>query len=476
VARRVAALAGLALLAAALRLLQAGDGLLGDELATLYDVRRSFGDLIGLLHRTDPVSTEFTPPLFFSLAWLADHVLGGVTAIRAPSLLAAVALVPALWALGRRTFGEGAGFVAAGAWALSPFAIYYGSEARAYALLALLSALSTLALLGALRDGGRGRWALVAVLAAAVVYTHYTGAMVILAQAAWALVAHPAQRRAVLLAHAGAALLFLPWLPFVRSEETLVIYASVGPSDPIGYVREALRAFPGHPYRELSDVPGLLAAALVGGAIAVGAAFAARRPPRRGLLGLFAALAVATPLGLLLLGAVSDGTPFLARSLAPSLPAVLLLAGAALTAPPRRVAAGLIAVALAGMSVGAVRASERTNRRPAYDELAAFVDARARQGEPVLVFTPFDPRTAGATYMAVQFRRPHPERRFGIAGEAVWTDPGLRAEQVFAVLPRTVGVAWLRRPPGPPGRYAAVEERAVAGLGSGDRVVRFARR
>ena len=479
--RRVAILVGLALLAVALRLLQAGDGLLGDELATLYDVRRGgLGDVLELLRDGDPVSTEFTPPLFFVLAWVADHALAGVTAIRAPSLIASAALVPVLWALGRRTVGEAAGVVAAAAWALVPFGLYYGSEARAYALLALLSAGSTLALLAALRDGGTRRWTAFAVLTAAILYTHYTGAMVVLAQGAWALATAAGRRREVVLAHAGALALFAPWLPLVRSEGTIAIYAAVGPHSPVGYAREALRAFPGHPYRELSAVPGTLPALVLALALVAGAVFAASRSSREKLapspVVLLAGLAAATPAGLLVLGAISDGTPFLARSLAPSLPAALLLAGGALTAPPRRIAAATVTAALAALAVGAVRASEQANRRPAYDELARFVDDRARPGDPVLVFTPFAPETAASTFMAVQFERPHPERRFGVGDERAWTDPGLRAPQVFAVLPGPLPAPWLRRPPGPPGRYAVVDERTVEGLGDGDRVVRFRRR
>jgi mannosyltransferase len=389
--------------------------------------------------------------------------------------------VPVLYLLGRRSAGSAAGLVAAAIWVLSIFGIFYGTEARAYALLALLSAASTLVLLEALRHGGRGHWTLFALLTAGILYTHYTGVGVVVAQAGWALAVGAGRRRAILLANAGALLLFAPWLPYVRKDGTVEIYEAVGPRDLGGYVAEVGHAFPGHPILSLQQLPGTLAVVVLAGAlVAAGAGALAERRPRLGVLaaspaGLLVVVALATPVALALLSLQADGGAFLARSLSPSLPAILVLVAAALTAPRRRLAIAVTATFLAVLGYGAVRVDLPGNRRPDYVAFARFIDERAKPGDPVLVFSLFDPKTASGDYMSVLFARPYPERRFRIQDAGVWRDPSLTAPQVFAVLPTGTPLPYLGQPPGPPGRYRVAEIRPGRGFGH-DQVVSYRRR
>ena len=92
-----------------------------------------------------------------------------------PSLLAGVATVPLVYVLGARTVGRAAGLAGAALLALSPFAIFYASEARAYALMTLIVVLSTLALLRALETNERRWWAAFALLQAAAMYSALHG-------------------------------------------------------------------------------------------------------------------------------------------------------------------------------------------------------------------------------------------------------------------------------------------------------------
>ncbi len=71
---------------------------------------------------------------------------------------------------------------------------------------------STLALLSAIDTGRRRWWVVYALCSAGAMYSHYTCAFLLAAQAVWALATQPAARRAVLLANAGAAVLFAPWV------------------------------------------------------------------------------------------------------------------------------------------------------------------------------------------------------------------------------------------------------------------------
>ena len=106
-----------------------------------------------------------------------------------------VATIPLVYLLGVRTVGSPAALVAAALTALSPFMIYYSAEARGYALMMALVALSTLAMLLAVDTR---RTALVGPVRAsarcAAVYTHYTCVFVLGRPARVAAVGPPARR------------------------------------------------------------------------------------------------------------------------------------------------------------------------------------------------------------------------------------------------------------------------------------------
>ena len=108
--------------------------------------------------------------------------------------------------------------------AVGPFAIFYADEARPYATLTALAAVSSLVLLRATRDGGRWWWIAYAASVAAVLYSHYTGVFVVIAQTAWALWFHRERIGGLAAATAGAFVLFLPWLPFVGGKGQLDVY------------------------------------------------------------------------------------------------------------------------------------------------------------------------------------------------------------------------------------------------------------
>ena len=130
-----------------------------------------------------------------------------------PSLVLGTATVPVTYLLGARSAGRTTGVVAAAIVAFAPFSVFFGTEARPYATLMFLAALSTLVLLRAL-EADRNRWWLVAyaVSGCALLYTQYTGIFILVAHGAWAIWAH--RDRVVPLALAQLAILagYLPWL------------------------------------------------------------------------------------------------------------------------------------------------------------------------------------------------------------------------------------------------------------------------
>jgi mannosyltransferase len=324
------AIVGLLTVAAlALRVAGMGQSLFGDELFTYGDLAsRGLG---GVVHRVAYGGVEDNPPLFYVLAELSSHLGQETVWLRLPSVLLGAATVPLVYAAGRLAVGERAGLWGAALWVLSPFVLFYGTEGRAYATMAFFVVLSTVGLLCALRSGGRRWWALYALAACAAMYSQYAAVFALAAQAGWAFLAHPGARRALLLATAAAALAFLPWLPALLSQQRDGSAAVIGAFYPVTLrsVGEALvRQLFGHPFVAIRDLPGTAGLVLLGagGVALVAATVRAGRGRLAAGPALIAALALATPVGALLYGALGTAI-FSPRNLTASIPAVCLLIG-----------------------------------------------------------------------------------------------------------------------------------------------------
>lgn len=187
-----------------------------DEAYTAWLTRRSWSGIVGWLGAEDA-----HPPLYFLFmkAWTG---LAGTSelALRLPSAVFATLTVVFVYLLLRRLGWGRVAPAAALLVALSPIQIMTGQDAKMYALLGMLTAAGTLALLPAVAGrgtSGMARWAAYAGISAALVYTHYFGALLLLAHGLWVL---RYERRAFgqwLAAMLGVAVVFAPWAPsFVR--------------------------------------------------------------------------------------------------------------------------------------------------------------------------------------------------------------------------------------------------------------------
>lgn len=206
--------AALILLALALRAHRlAAQSLWSDEDITLDRALRPLAEMLRAL----PVEQG---PLYYLLMRPWTLLAGSSDlALRWPSLLASVLAVALGLALGRRLAGRRAGAFLGLILALSPFLVYYGQEARGYALLFCLALALPLALLRAESVGRRRDWLLVGLLAAATLLTHAYGLLALLPLLAWPLLGRMAgsqpdraRYRGYALAAATAALAYLPWL------------------------------------------------------------------------------------------------------------------------------------------------------------------------------------------------------------------------------------------------------------------------
>lgn len=175
--------------------------------------------LIEILART---AADIHPPLYYVLlaGWM-DLAGAGEFSLRYLSVLAAVATIPLMWALGRRTLGEHSGTIAALLVAISPLWLWYARDARMYTLVTALVVASTLSLLRWMDRPRRATLGVYVFLNALAIYTHFFAWFIVAAQAGfgllWMLFDLERRRRLVSLVGAWGAifLVYLPWLRFV---------------------------------------------------------------------------------------------------------------------------------------------------------------------------------------------------------------------------------------------------------------------
>lgn len=370
-----------------------GESPFGDELSTYWIVATNgLGGVVETVHS----DAEITPPLYFVLAELTTQLELTPELLRAPSLLAGVAAIPLVYALGARTVGARAGLLAAALTALSPFMVFYSAEARGYQLMVVLVLLSTLALLKAVDRGGGRWWVAYAACSCAAAYTHYTAFFALGAQFIWLLWAHPEARRAALLANLGAALGFAPWISGLLADfdsPTTDLLALLAPFE-LDAVRSGLGHWSiGYPYRIVSvrSLPGDAALAMLFVAIVV-AVVALVAAARRGgrlptrfdrRLALVVALALSAPLGQSLFSLLSSDI-FGTRNMAVSWPAFALILSALLASAPKRLWIACSGLAIVAFAIGAAKMTQAEYQRPNADAVSELIERRASPGDVVI--------------------------------------------------------------------------------------------
>jgi hypothetical protein len=188
-----------------------------DEALTAKLLAMPFGDMLSQIP-----DTELTPPLYYLLAWPWAHVFGTTeAALRSLSALLGVAVVPVAYLVGREAVSRTAGVVAAALVAFNPLLVWYSQEARPYSLLVLLSGLSLLFFLRAIRRRGTRElwlWALVSALA---LLTHYFAAFLVVPEGLWLAWVWRPRARAV-LAGAAVAAVGIALIPLAAHERSKI--------------------------------------------------------------------------------------------------------------------------------------------------------------------------------------------------------------------------------------------------------------
>ena len=255
-----------------------------DEATTWGLVSHGLGHVLSTVPKS-----ESTPPLYYVLLWLWSRLFGtGEVGLRSLSALCGTLTIPVMWAVGRRLASERIGLVAALVTAVNPLLFWYSQEARTYALLVLLSALSLLAFLRALEQPSAGRLVSWGAICALTILAHYFGAFIVAGEAVWLLVA---LRRRGVLTVAGAATAFAPIVVVGAALVPLVIRQNDGRAS---FISTASGSLPyrlgqlvkqdilgdGQPWKALLLAIGLVLVALALGLLATRAS----RPERDGAL------------------------------------------------------------------------------------------------------------------------------------------------------------------------------------------------
>jgi mannosyltransferase len=439
-----------------------------DEAVTAHLLRM---DLPALL-RAIPDS-ESSPPLYYVLAWLWTHLAGtGEVGLRSLSALFGTATIGAAWALAKRLGGARAGLAAAALVAFNPMLAWFSQEARAYALLALLGALSALLWLRALdRPRAAGRllaWGAVAALALA---THYYAAFLVAPQALWLALRAPGRREraAALALPLAAAAALAPLALGQRANDTA---AFIGDSALLTRIAQVPKQFlVGY------DAPAeTLLAVLTGAVLIAGLAGLARllagpagTGRERAELRALAAVAAAA-LALPLLAALAGEDHLLTRNLLAVLPLAAALAGAGLAALGTRMAAAATAAACAlGLAAIAGVASDRALQRE--DWRGAARALRGADSDRAVWVLPGSGATPLRYYLPHARQVTRPPANAGLEIVVMGShDAGTRLRAALARLagrpldvPRQGGFAIVRRVPGTAGEIG-LPPRAGAAL------------
>jgi mannosyltransferase len=339
-----------------------------------------------------------SPPLYYFLLHYWMLVFGqGDFAVRALSGVTSVATLPLLWAAGRRAGGKQTAWAALLLGASSPWAIYYGTDTRMYSLMALEAVAWYLVARRALEFPSRGRLAAVALVTAALMYTHYWDLYLVATGGLWALwrawsehrsghcraPAYPGAARKIMLAMGAGVLVWLPWAPVFVAQilHTGTPWANPpGPEDLLlvfGYFSGA-----GH----WGSLLTFLLFVLVGLAVfarpgprATTVLVEARVQPRSR----FPLLLLGGALGFAILAGMATGAAFDSRYIAVVFPMFIVVAALGLTTfASRRVTAALLAVAC---TAGLLSAHlENSQSRTQAVVVAADLNVHAHPGDMVV--------------------------------------------------------------------------------------------
>jgi len=397
-------LSAIVALAAAARLVQVGYNFDGDELFSVLLASRSFPEVIRLA-----LIDTVHPPLHLILLHGWIEVFGpSAFAVRGLSILLSLAFLATAYPILRRFLRPATSLAILTLLAVSPLFVYYGQQARPYALIALLSAASLLTFLRyaeAPQDVRRAvAWCATSVL---LLYTQYLGTFLIMTEVCFGLFAWPKYRPRLVLLGGLAGLCLVPWIAAAMGG---ALSAEADPLKVFSWTTPpTVRDFPWF-YVSIFGEPAHVRARvllLLLGAMGVYWAYqqvraGARRPEYQ----LLAAIAFGVPAVIWALSVWGPKPAFASRQLLAPAVAFLILVGVMLEALPRRWGV-LCWLALLAWTAAAIPGAFPSNVKPPWRDIGARVDAE-RGALPVVTLETWVQNPLEFYSVGPVLLRPHP--------------------------------------------------------------------
>ncbi len=351
-----------------------------DELFSARLAAQPFGEVI-----RQSLADRPHPPLHYLLLSLWVRAFGAAeVSVRTFSILCSAAFLVVAHRLLRRLMPPGPALGTLGILAISPFFVYYGQQARAYSLIALLSAVNLLAFLRLLDAPGDRRRAVVwAASCALLAWSQYLAVLAVVVQIAVLLPGQPRRDQTALLCGGALAVAtVLPWLVAAMGGQIL---RRTDPLPSIGWLeRPKPQDLAWFYIRVFGELPGVQARWLALAVAALAAAYYATRV-RRGLSRPVLALTVmglGVPLAVWALSVYGPKPVFVERQLIGSALAFVGLVGLWAAGQHRWLGGAILAGALA-WEAAAVPAAFPVHSKPPWRAVAAYLDAHY-PGRPVL--------------------------------------------------------------------------------------------
>ena len=420
------------------------------------------------------------PPLYYLLLHFWMKVFG-TSDLGARSLSGAIGLLtlPAAWAAGykvgsqswrpvvddgvsERAAREGAGRLVA--WtttllvATSPFAVYYDTEARMYALVILLSALGVLAFVAVIREPTIWNGLALAAVTCSLEYSHYWAFFLVgttaVGTAFFARSGSKARScRVALVALAVGTCGFAPWLPtfIFQLRHTGTPWATPADFTALVYTFTQFAGGNSDAGRALALLLGFLALLAIFGSALDGRRVVLDLRSRQGVRGL-ALLSVGTLLVAVIAGKLTASTFADRYSAVILIPCLLVVAYGMTTLTDRRLRQGVLAVAIALGLAASVPNAFLT--RTQAEQVASTVLARARHGD-VIAYCPDQlgpavSRELGDRFDEIAFPRANPPEIVDWVDYAVTVEDASTSTFVKLLLSRAGprGVIWYVSAPG----------------------------
>ena len=150
-----------------------------------YSYKMSVLGVTGILNAIIAES-ENHPPVYYWLLYFWTSMFGySEFSLRLLSAITGSLSIPLVYLFGKTIFNRRTGFLAALIMALSSYQIYYSQEARSYALMVLLALLSYYFFIGLFENYSFRRAVCYVLSSIILMYTHYLGGMIVIAQNAY---------------------------------------------------------------------------------------------------------------------------------------------------------------------------------------------------------------------------------------------------------------------------------------------------